>query len=108
MVMENKKRFIISPFNQVKLLQMWFRTSYYTVSLEISGAARKGEGVGRSFTAQHPPIFFKSREFQLPRYFSEIVTLSIASPVKVGFWVGSRRVRPLTTSMPLITCPKMV
>ena len=63
MVMENKKRFIISPFNQVKLLQMWFRTSHYTVYLEISGAAGKAEGVGRGFTVQHPPIFLKSREF---------------------------------------------
>jgi hypothetical protein len=41
-------------------------------------------------------------------YFSEMVTDVIMSPVKVGFVVGSRRVRPLTTFMPLITCPNMV
>ena len=34
--------------------------------------------------------------------------LSITSPVKVGFVCGSRRVMPLTTSMPLVTCPMMV
>ncbi len=42
------------------------------------------------------------------RYFSSMVTDCMASPGKVGLAWGSRRVRPLTTSMPLMTWPKIV
>lgn len=41
-------------------------------------------------------------------YFSVMVTLAMASPVKDGFSWGSRRVMTFTTSIPSVTCPKMV
>jgi len=80
----------------------------------IKPVARRGALIGYVSFCASPPRE-NSRLFQPAvlrhqnsSYFSLMVMLWITSPVKVGFWDGSRSVIPLTTSIPLITWPNIV